>query len=279
MSPLTGTYRLWRALGVTENFDPACKLVTSPLFSPLVLAGFRLLIALYTLITLCITVAFASEDGAGDSYFSYFTHLSYIGLCSWFWASGIQTLIFGIRAGSGNRAYPLQTWPRILQFLHMLLFSTIIVYPIITTAVFWSLLTSSTTLSGTVNAWTNISVHALNTALAAFEIFLTNMPPTPYLHVVFLVILLAFYLGVAYITFATQGFYVYDFLDPSEQGALLAAYIVGIGAGCVVVFLVTRNLCLARQKIVARFLPQSQPATAEVMEVKALRRPYRTENV
>lgn len=153
MSPLTGTYRLWRALGVTENFDPACKLVTSPLFSPLVLAGFRLLIALYTLITLCITVAFASEDGAGDryvvfvfiyglhmlidgprlvlvrsSYFSYFTHLSYIGLCSWFWASGIQTLIFGIRAGSGNRAYPLQTWPRILQFLHMLLFSTIIVY-------------------------------------------------------------------------------------------------------------------------------------------------------
>ena len=41
---------------------------TSPLFSPLILAGLRLLIALYTLLTLCISLAFEAEDGFGDRY-------------------------------------------------------------------------------------------------------------------------------------------------------------------------------------------------------------------
>jgi len=43
------------------------------------------------------------------------------------------------------------------------------------------------------------------------------------------------YLGVAYITKATQGFYVYSFLNPSK-GAILAAYIVGILVGSILVF-------------------------------------------
>jgi len=43
------------------------------------------------------------------------------------------------------------------------------------------------------------------------------------------------YLGVAYITKASQGFYVYSFLDPSI-GPILAAYIVGIMVGTIIVF-------------------------------------------
>jgi hypothetical protein len=42
-------------------------------------------------------------------------------------------------------------------------------------------------------------------------------------------------LGVAYITHATQGIYVYSFLNPSK-GAILAGYICGIFAGCMVIF-------------------------------------------
>ena len=45
----------------------------------------------------------------------------------------------------------------------------------------------------------------------------------------------AFYLGVAYITHATQGIYVYRFLNPSH-GPILAAYIVGILVGSIIVF-------------------------------------------
>lgn len=55
-------------------------------------------------------------------YFSYFTHLSYIGLCSYFFAAGVQTLFY---ARSGRTSYPLQYWPKFLQALHVLLFATI----------------------------------------------------------------------------------------------------------------------------------------------------------
>jgi hypothetical protein len=56
-------------------------------------------------------------------------------------------------------------------------------------------------------AWANISRHALNTAFVLFEIALTRVGPTPWAHMLFLVLILAAYLGVAYITHVTQGFY------------------------------------------------------------------------
>lgn len=56
-------------------------------------------------------------------------------------------------------------------------------------------------------AYSNIVVHGLNSALALFEILFTHAGPAPWLHAPILVILAACYLGVAYITHATQGFY------------------------------------------------------------------------
>ena len=56
-------------------------------------------------------------------------------------------------------------------------------------------------------AWSNISEHALNTAFCLVEILLTHAGPTPWLHIPFLILILAGYLGIAYITHATQGFY------------------------------------------------------------------------
>ena len=127
----------------------------------------------------------------------------------------MQTLSFVL---SGRRSYPLQHWPRPLQFLHLLLFSTITTFPVLVTAVFWSLLASPDTLSTKYAAWTNISEHALNTAFAGIEILLSNLAPAfprrtsegiawPWIHLPFLIILLACYLAVAYITSATQHFY------------------------------------------------------------------------
>ena len=56
-------------------------------------------------------------------------------------------------------------------------------------------------------AWTNISVHALNTVFALFEIGCTNSPPSPWLTLPACILVLAGYLGIAYITHVTQGFY------------------------------------------------------------------------
>ena len=139
---------LFHTLGVVTPFDPEHSLVTSPFFSPLVLAIIRLTLALYALITVLVILIWDATKlhvaeryvssqllsyllaenlviGDPNRYFSYFTSLSYIGLLAYFWASGVQTLAFALR---GGKSYPLQRWPRTLQFLHMLLYSTIVTF-------------------------------------------------------------------------------------------------------------------------------------------------------
>ncbi|GLB38071.1 hypothetical protein LshimejAT787_0411220 [Lyophyllum shimeji] len=228
------TVYLYPQLGVTTPFDPAHKHVTSPFLSAPVLAGVRLLIAFYTLVTLLVTLIWEGvRDDAAGSFFSYFTHLSYIGLCAYFFASGVQTFAFArsLRAAGGAvdaTSYPLQRWPRFLQFLHVLLQGTITVFPIIVTVVFWVLLASPTIFDRIETAWSNISVHAINTAFALFEVLLTNIP-------------------------LPRGFYVYTFLDPKKQGAVLAAYIFGIAAGYIIVFLLVRLLVVLRVRLVAQY--------------------------
>lgn len=176
-------------------------------------------------------------------YLTYFTDLSYIGIVAYFWAASVQTIAFVLR---GRKSYPLQAWPRFFQLLHVVLYSTLVVFrefscslplivllltrnersAIIVTAVFWSLLASSATFrtaysgasygqnpscviadSRWASGWSNISQHALNTGFALFEILFTHSGPSPWRHLIPLILILAGYLGVAYITHATQGYY------------------------------------------------------------------------
>jgi hypothetical protein len=138
---------LFAWFSVQDPFDPACTFTTSPWFGPRTLAAVRLLFALWTTTVLIVDLAHQAATGSGDrcvwpalfrpraqltatSYFSYFTHLSYVGLCAYFWASGVQTARFALRARAGHYTptYPLQRWHRVLQFLHVWLFSTVITF-------------------------------------------------------------------------------------------------------------------------------------------------------
>ncbi|KAG1736686.1 uncharacterized protein EDB91DRAFT_502038 [Suillus paluster] len=241
----------YESFGVSSPFDPACRLVTSPFFSPLTLGALRLLLAVYSLVTTITVLVFESvryHDASG--FLSYFTDLSYIGLVAYFWASSTQTIVFALR---GQKSYPLQSWPRILQLLHVLLYSTITVFPIIVTVVFWAILASSSTFSTRYSAWSNVSQHAMNSIFVLFEILLTNAGPSPWSHIIPCFVPLACYLGVAYITHATQGFYTYSFLDPSTEHGLLAAYIIGIAVGYCVVFAIVRGICTLRCRVVSRY--------------------------
>ena len=128
-------------------FDSQHRLVTSPAFSPWTLSFIRLSLALYTFCTTVFLLVWECiethdeircadteyicawtvvNDGVfAYSYLSYFTHLSYIGLCAYFFAAGTQTLSY---ARESLKWYPLQSWPRTLQFLHGLLYSTIVTF-------------------------------------------------------------------------------------------------------------------------------------------------------
>ncbi|KAF9218881.1 hypothetical protein BS17DRAFT_475351 [Gyrodon lividus] len=265
MKSLRPTFSLsYDSFGVSSPFDPVFNLVTSPVFSPLILGALRLLIAVYSLVTIITVLAFevvVYHDS--KSFLSYFTDLSYIGLVAYFWASSVQTIAFALR---GQKGYPLQSWPRILQLLHVLLYSTIVVFPIIVTIVFWSLLASPETFQSRYSAWSNISQHAMNSGFALFEILLTHTRPSPWSHLIPVFLLLACYLGLAYITYATQGFYTYGFLDPSKEHGLLAAYIIGIAIGYCVVFTIVKGICLLRCRLHSRYGVQQDNSLPEALD-------------
>ena len=140
---------MYQRMGVHAPFDPQHRLVTSAVFPPIVLALIRSTLALYTLVSIvfslawkgvrfpgdpksgaasCVPVRLYGKNPActdaltGHRTFSYFTDLSFIGICAYFFASAVQTVLYAVGGGKG---YPLQKWSRILQFLHLLLLSTI----------------------------------------------------------------------------------------------------------------------------------------------------------
>jgi uncharacterized membrane protein len=87
-----------------------------------------------------------------------------------------------------------------------------------------------------------------------FEIIFTTTTTLPFLHLPFLVLIVALYLGVAYITLADQGFYTYEFLDPGVGGqhnGRVAGYCFGILAIVIVMFFVDWALIWVRRRFVS----------------------------
>ncbi|KAH6619728.1 hypothetical protein B0J18DRAFT_252557 [Chaetomium sp. MPI-SDFR-AT-0129] len=220
----------------TDLWDPTHRFETSWLLSPWALFFCRALIALYIFTTILFVLAWQCAHAgcsASQASFSYFTNLTYWGLGFYFLAAATHTFTYA-RSPTGHAL--LDRFPRSLQALHSAFYTTIIVYPFIVTIVFWGRLFSGHWWPEVFTGWSNVSQHALNSVFALFELLVPRTQPPPAVHMLWLILLLALYLAVAYITKATKDFYPYDFLDPSSQGALVAAYVFGIAVGCLVVF-------------------------------------------
>ncbi|KAJ3887024.1 hypothetical protein GG344DRAFT_69167 [Lentinula edodes] len=258
-------------LGAPQPFDTHRAYVTSPWFSSMTLAAIRGMIALYTLATLLVILIWqATILHDADGYFSYFTELTHIGICSYYWASFTQTLFYALRQRHSiehTPEYPLQRWPRIFQLLHVMLGTTIISYPILVTIVFWALLASPAVFSTKFGTWSNISIHVLNTAWSLFEMIGTNSPPPRWSMLPCMIIILALYLALAYVTHATQGFYPYSFLNPSTSHSLLAGYIIGIAVAACIVFTLAKTIMWARTRIAFK------NASATTFEIRELQNP------
>lgn len=111
-----------------------------------------------------------------------------------------------------------------------------------------------------------ISQHALNSLFALVEVVLPRTSPPPPLHIVFLVILLACYLALAYITHATEGFYPYSFLDPGKGNGRVTGYCFGILIAICVIFGIVwgviwlRNLATQKLGLEGKFVGQRRKA-------------------
>lgn len=229
-------------------WDPSHRFETSWCLSPYALFAARAFFALYAFVVQLFILAWdcrhASLGGcaAARLTFSYFTVLTYWGLAFYFLVAAVHTWTYA-RTGVAL----LDRLPRPLQALHAVFYSTIIVYPFIVTIIYWAVLYSGTWFTVTFSAWSNISQHGLNSFFALFEIVVPRTAPSPWLHIPCLIFLLALYLALAYLTHATKGVYVYSFLDPAEHGSgIVAAYVLGIAAGCAVIFTLVKGLVVLR---------------------------------
>lgn len=95
----------------------------------------------------------------------------------------------------------------------------------------------------------------MNAGFALFEIVMPRTDCLPWAHLPWLIMVLALYLALAYVTKATKGFYPYSFLNPEEGdkgSGGVAAYIMGILAAIIVVFLFVRVLIWVRKLVTER---------------------------
>ena len=239
--------------GVTARFDPENRFVASPFISPVALGIIRILFALY--MTCCIIIdPILLKKGRrtrrdATKFPGYFTNITFISLAwyyqlnltittSYFWVSGIYSLIYGLTGIS-----PLRKLPRFLQLLHSIFYSTVTTFPFLVTAVFWSLISSpphKKAFSTVLLQWTNISFHCLNSVLAFIELIFSAVTPQKWTHSLVILIIMVFYIAMAYIIHLTANFYVYDFMDSKIIGPLTAAYIFGIGGLGVITFFVVQ---------------------------------------
>ncbi|KAH7156566.1 hypothetical protein EDB81DRAFT_395366 [Dactylonectria macrodidyma] len=234
----------------SDLWDTSNRFETSWLLSPWLLFACRALIALYAFVTRFFIIGWTcTHDSLGGCAavrlsFSYFTILTYWGIAFYFLVASIHTLTYAIRGRP-----LLDSFPRPLQALHALFYSTIVTYPFLVTIVYWVVLYDGPWFTVEFTAWSNVSQHGLNSLFALFEIFVPRTNPPLWVHIPWLILILALYLALAFVTYATQGVYVYNFLDYKEVNGrgIVAAYVFGIAVGIVIIFCVVWGLIRLRK--------------------------------
>ncbi|KAN0062904.1 hypothetical protein ACQY0O_004725 [Thecaphora frezii] len=289
---LSFTSRLYLWLGVPAPFDPQHRYVTSYVLSPFYLFLWRAIVALFTLITCIYTAAHdGGSTFSYFTVLSYWGIMGYFVVSalhtgSFWWslrlwqrstaASSASTLEASASSDSEEkrqsqepgdslpynddavvRGYPkswLDRWPRPFQAAHALLVSTVATYPLIVTIVYWNLLGDGSSFSTPYSSYSNMSKHALNLFISQLDvIILGRAPMRPWWHLLLVVLMIAGYVGVAYITYAMQGFYTYDFLNQGEHGTgSVIIYVIGIGVGTVISFMIGQFLIFLRESVAAR---------------------------
>ncbi|KAI5798794.1 hypothetical protein EDC01DRAFT_15741 [Geopyxis carbonaria] len=228
MSPILRLLRV-------QPFDPDSRYQTSWLLSPFILAVYRLVIASYIFAALIYNLVWGSLNNPQrvQRHWSYFTNITYWSLGFYFLFAGVHGMIYASKGYA-----PLKRWPKLLQVAHGVLYSTVITFPFLVTVVYWVILApDESPFTSRFNTWSNISVHAMNSIWAFSEIVIPSTEQPSWGYLPFLIIFLALYLALAYVTHATQGFYTYGFLDPNNGSATLCAYVFGIMAAIIVLFI------------------------------------------
>ncbi|KAF2734479.1 hypothetical protein EJ04DRAFT_512465 [Polyplosphaeria fusca] len=242
----------YAAYGIAPTgFDTQKTFVRSPFISPLTLACLRALIAVYCFSALIVCYSYLAhhtttntlQDVNIDSYtlvtgyagigqsLSFFTYLTYWSLGFYFLASSVHTFCYALR----GRTW-LHSWPRPLQLAHSAYYTSVVCFPWLVSIVFWGTMYSGPWPKQRFVQWINISVHGLNSVFALFEVTVPTTRPFPWTHLSFLITVLSVYLGLAYLTRLTGGFYVYEWMNPAHGAAGIVIHILCYTVAMVAIF-------------------------------------------
>ena len=256
------SYESW-GINPQTGFDPNKAFVRSQFVSPLVLASVRAVLCIYSFTTLitCYTwlahrtatislkdvniesyTIQQSDDAIGQS-FSFFTYLTFWSLGFYFLVSSVHTFMYAFR----QRTW-LHNWSKALQLAHSLYYSSITSFPFLVTIVFWGTMNSGWP-PGRFEQWINISVHGLNNVFAIVEILLPATSPPPITHLSIVLLFLSIYLGLAYLTRYTQGFYVYEWMNPAHGNASIILHVLGYAGGMLAIFVMVRYVIVGRNML------------------------------
>ncbi|RAL12122.1 uncharacterized protein BO97DRAFT_345928 [Aspergillus homomorphus CBS 101889] len=242
---------IYQLLGVDASLDHKHVYETSWLLPPLAFACLRGLIALYIFTT--IFTIWGLYGTHGESYaigetFSYFTWLTYWGIGFYMLTAAIHSACYVI----SGRSLLFDRWPRSLRALHGLFYTTVTTFPFIVTVVFWAILYSPPWYPTVEPAWQNISQHGLNSFYALLEVVLATTNPHPLISLAFLIFILLLYVALAYLTYHTEGFYTYSFLDPGPHGehsGKVTGYCFAILAAILVFFVLSWGAIWLRRRL------------------------------
>ena len=249
--------------GITaDGFDPHKTFVRSSFIPPIALACIRALIALYCFTTIIVCYSWLARHlsktklqdvnissytlitdshGIGQS-FSFFTYLTFWSLSFYFSMTGVHTFMYALR-----RETWLHNWPRPLQLLHNFYYTTATSFPFLVSVVFWATMYAGPwSALGRFEQWINTSVHGLNSLFAIIEIIFPATEPPPWSHLSILLLVLSLYLGLAYLTRWTGGFYVYEWMDPAHGNASIIVHILCYSVGIISIFALVRGAILLR---------------------------------
>jgi hypothetical protein len=153
--------KFYQLAGVRDDdFHLSHRFLTSWLLPPMFLAILRGVIALYAFTTIFFRFAWQGTHGlshVNNGELSYFTSLTFWGIAFYFLFAAIHTFLYARRGYA-----PLDHWPRPLQALHSLLYTTVVTFPFLVTIVFWVVLYDGIWFSNQFNAWSNVSLLSLD---------------------------------------------------------------------------------------------------------------------
>ncbi|KAI9503730.1 hypothetical protein BX070DRAFT_224433 [Coemansia spiralis] len=253
-------YRCWQTVFRLHKLDPR-RAGASRIFGTGMLLAIRSVLFAYTLAVWIVSVIEDVQNGVMKAHFVYFTYLCYTGLLAYLASSLFHTLQYWRRGEPTS----FTQMPKTLQLLHWLLFESVVLYAVIVTALFWSLIYSPDNYTTQELKWTTASVHATNSVCVIVDMVIGSMVFSPHWsHPLLLCIVVTLYLALAYINYAVNGWFVYSFLDYKKHKAMEAAIIFGLLAGFLVVYYVVYVLQLLLDRFFSPKFNYARKSTEDV---------------